>query len=47
MAFGQNKAPIVKNVSDRISIGVRLGGMGVAIGSLVGEEVAELIIKMD
>lgn len=46
MAFGRNKAPIVKNVSDRISIGVRLGGMGVAIGSLVGEEVAELILNL-
>ncbi|MEO9485075.1 MAG: FAD-binding oxidoreductase [Ekhidna sp.] len=43
MAFGQTKAPIVEKVSDRIAIGVRLGGMGVAIGSLVGEEVAELI----
>ncbi|SNS82805.1 Glycine/D-amino acid oxidase [Ekhidna lutea] len=45
MAFGQNKAPIVQKVSDRIAIGVRLGGMGVAIGSLVGEEVAELIVN--
>lgn len=45
MAFGQNKAPIVKKLSDRIAIGVRLGGMGVAIGSLVGEEVAELMLS--
>lgn len=44
MAFGANKSPIVKKVSDKISIGIRLGGMGVAIGSLVGEEVAELIL---
>ncbi len=43
MAFGENKAPIVEKVSDRIAIGVRLGGMGVAIGSLVGEEVAEIL----
>ncbi|MEP0987393.1 FAD-dependent oxidoreductase [Ekhidna sp.] len=44
MAFGTNKSPIVKRVSDKIAIGIRLGGMGVAIGSLVGEEVAELIL---
>jgi glycine/D-amino acid oxidase-like deaminating enzyme len=43
MAFGKTKQPIVKKVSDRIAMGVRLGGMGVAIGSLVGEEVAELL----
>ncbi|NQZ78126.1 MAG: FAD-binding oxidoreductase [Ekhidna sp.] len=43
MAFGKNKSPIVKKTSDRMAIGVRLGGMGVAIGSLVGEEVAELL----
>ncbi|WP_424963999.1 NAD(P)/FAD-dependent oxidoreductase [Ekhidna sp.] len=45
MAFGKTKAPIVEKVSERIAIGVRLGGMGVAIGSLVGEEVAELILR--
>lgn len=44
MAFGKTKQPIVKKVSDRIAMGVRLGGMGVAIGSLVGEEVAELLL---
>ncbi|MEO9869244.1 NAD(P)/FAD-dependent oxidoreductase [Ekhidna sp.] len=43
MAFGSNKSPIVKKLSNRIAMGVRLGGMGVAIGSLVGEEVAELL----
>ncbi|WP_420315720.1 NAD(P)/FAD-dependent oxidoreductase [Ekhidna sp.] len=46
MAFGENKEPIVKKISDRIAIGVRLGGMGVAIGSLVGEEVAELLLEV-
>ncbi|WP_436516870.1 NAD(P)/FAD-dependent oxidoreductase [Ekhidna sp. To15] len=43
MAFGQTKAPIVEKVSDKVALGVRLGGMGVAIGSLVGEEVAEML----
>lgn len=45
MAFGRTKAPIVRTISDRMAIGVRLGGMGVAIGSLVGEEVAELLVQ--
>ena len=43
MAFGQNKSPIVEKISEKVALGVRLGGMGVAIGSLVGEEVAELL----
>lgn len=44
MAFGQNKQPIVKKTTPNIVMGVRLGGMGVAIGSLVGEEVADLLL---
>ncbi|WP_425391896.1 NAD(P)/FAD-dependent oxidoreductase [Ekhidna sp.] len=46
MAFGETKAPIVTKVSERIAMGVRLGGMGVAIGSLVGEEVAEILMEV-
>ena len=44
MAFGESKKPIIEKVSDSMVIGARLGGMGVAIGSLVGEEVAELLL---
>jgi len=44
MAFGENKQPVVKRVNKRLSVGVRLGGMGVAIGSIVGEELADLVI---
>ena len=43
MGVGQQKKAIVKPVSNRVFCGVRLGGMGVAIGSLVGRELAELI----
>ncbi|MDX6745570.1 FAD-binding oxidoreductase [Polaribacter sp. PL03] len=39
---GQKKA-IVKQLSNHVFCGVRLGGMGIAIGSLVGKELAELI----
>lgn len=44
LGVGSNKTPIIKKVSDRIVLAVRLGGMGVAIGTLVGEEGATLIL---
>ncbi len=43
MAFGKTKSPIIKKVSDKIAIGVRLGGMGVAIGTQLGQELHELL----
>lgn len=43
MGMGETKNPIVKQLSDHVYCGVRLGGMGVAIGSLVGAELAELV----
>jgi glycine/D-amino acid oxidase-like deaminating enzyme len=45
MAFGATKAPIVKMINDDIAMGVRLGGMGVAIGTQVGAEISELLIS--
>jgi glycine/D-amino acid oxidase-like deaminating enzyme len=44
MGFGENKSPIVRRVSENIFCAVRLGGMGVAIGSLVGQEAVELML---
>ncbi len=43
MGVGSQKKAIVKQISENVYCGVRLGGMGVAIGSLIGEELAELI----
>ncbi len=43
MGVGNQKKAIVKQVSDNIYCGVRLGGMGVAIGSLIGKELAEIV----
>lgn len=43
MGVGNQKKPIVKQTSNNVYCGIRLGGMGVAIGSLVGKELAELI----
>lgn len=47
MGVGQTKKPIIKKISHSIGCGIRLGGMGVAIGSLVGQELAALISKTD
>lgn len=43
MGVGSQKKPVVKQISDNVYCGVRLGGMGVAIGSLVGADLAELL----
>ena len=43
MGMGDSKNPIVKPISENVFCGVRLGGMGLAIGSLVGRELAELV----
>ncbi|AKD02011.1 FAD-dependent oxidoreductase [Pontibacter korlensis] len=45
MGVGNAKTTLVQRVSERISCAVRLGGMGIAIGSLVGEEGAELVLQ--
>ncbi|MGO4771580.1 NAD(P)/FAD-dependent oxidoreductase [Flavobacterium sp. W22_SRS_FK3] len=43
MGVGNSKKPIVSQLSENVFCGVRLGGMGVAIGSLIGTELADLI----
>ena len=43
MGMGSSKNPIVEQISDNVFCGVRLGGMGVAIGSLIGKELADLV----
>ncbi len=43
MGVGNQKKAIVKQLSNNVFCGVRLGGMGVAIGSLVGKELADLV----
>ncbi len=43
MGLGPQKKSIIKAVSKNVFCAVRMGGMGVAIGSLVGEEVAGLV----
>jgi glycine/D-amino acid oxidase-like deaminating enzyme len=43
MGMGASKKPIVEQLSENVYCGVRLGGMGVAIGSLIGTELADLV----
>jgi len=43
MGVGDQKRPILKQLSSNVFCGVRLGGMGIAIGSAVGKELAELV----
>ena len=43
MGLGSHKKPIVEQLSNHVYCGVRLGGMGVAIGSVVGAELADLV----
>ncbi len=44
LGVGQQKKPIIKEVKPNLIVAVRMGGMGVAIGSLVGEEAADLVL---
>ncbi len=45
MGLGSSKTTIIKPISKNIFCAVRMGGMGIAIGSLVGDEAAEMIIN--
>jgi glycine/D-amino acid oxidase-like deaminating enzyme len=43
MAFGEEKTPILKDLGNGLAAGVRMNGMGVAIGSEIGEKLIEII----
>jgi gamma-glutamylputrescine oxidase len=45
MGFGEELSPIIKELQPNVFCAVRCNGMGIAMGSLVGEEVAELVLK--
>jgi glycine/D-amino acid oxidase-like deaminating enzyme len=47
LGLGNSKSPVISAISDRIFCGVRMGGMGVAIGSKVGADLAELVLSTD
>lgn len=45
MGIGAEKKPIIKHISPNVVCAVRMGGMGVAIGSLVGELAVKELLK--
>lgn len=47
LGIGPQKVPIVRMVDERVGVAVRLGGMGVAIGSLVGKEAADMLLEKE
>ena len=47
IAVGSQKMPIVKAISPRLFAGVRCSGMGIALASLIGEELAEMVLQQD
>ena len=45
MGLGSVKTPIIKKTGENIYCAVRMGGMGIAIGSLVGEDAASMVLE--
>jgi glycine/D-amino acid oxidase-like deaminating enzyme len=45
MAFGSTKYPVVKSFSQKVFGAFRMGGMGVALGSEVAAQVADLVAE--
>ena len=45
MGMGNDKKPIVKKISNHLYCGVKLGGMGIAIGNNIGKLIANKIYK--
>jgi glycine/D-amino acid oxidase-like deaminating enzyme len=45
MAFGEDKFPILERINQHIIVAARLGGMGIAIGSELGEQAAAMILE--
>ena len=46
LGLGPIKKPIVEKISPNVTVAVRLSGMGVAIGTLVGQEGAALVMNL-
>ncbi len=44
LGLGPVKKPIVERYSSNVVVAVRLSGMGVAIGTLIGQEGAEMLM---
>lgn len=47
LGVGSTKMPIVQKVDENILIAIRMGGMGVAVGSYIGRVAASILISSD
>ena len=47
LGVGASKMPIVERINDHTLLAVRMGGMGVAIGSFIGEVVTAMLFEND
>ncbi len=45
MAFGEQKLPILKKITDRQIVGARLNGMGISLGSKIADDLSTLLIQ--
>lgn len=45
LGLGNSKMPILKKVSNNTYCGIRMGGMGVAIGSEIGKQLSDLFLN--
>lgn len=45
MGVGPSKAPLIRPVSANVYCAVRMGGMGIGTGTLVGEEAADMLLQ--
>ena len=43
LGVGASRGPLIEDLGDGLYAGVRMGGMGVAIGTLVGRKLADLV----
>jgi len=46
LGVGQSKMPIVRSIEENIVVAIRMGGMGVAIGSFIGKVAAALSLNI-
>ena len=44
MGTGTEKKPLVQKINNNVYCGVRMGGMGIAIGSEIGHLLVKLIL---
>jgi hypothetical protein len=45
MGVGSEKLPIIQSLDYHLACAVRMGGMGVAIGTLAGEMGADILLE--